>query len=503
MSGTAQGKRRDAAHWRTAARAVRPRCDAFVDGRFVAAVDGDRFPTLNPATGETLAKVAAGSAEDVDRAVSAARRAFADGRWADAGPAHRKTVLLRLAELVREYADELALLDSLDAGKLIADTTAIDAPGSAAILQWYAEAVDKVYGEIAPAGAGDLALVSREPLGVVGAVVPWNFPLETAVWKLAPALAAGNSVVLKPAEESPLSALRLAELAAEAGLPDGVLNVVPGLGPVAGQALGRHPDVDVLAFTGSTVVGKLFQTYAGESNMKQVWLECGGKSANVVFADAADLDAVAEGVIAGIFSNQGQVCSANSRLVVHRSVQEELLARVAERAEALRPGDPLDPETRLGPLVSEEHAARVQEYVELGRREARVVLDGGLVPGAPTGAYLAPAIFADVAPESRLGREEVFGPVLAVFSFETEDEAVALANDSVYGLAASVWTDSLRVAHRTARRLRAGTVSVNCVDALDVTTPFGGFGQSGTGRDLSLHALANYTALKTTWVNYR
>jgi len=489
--------------WHAAARTVQPRSDAFVDGAFVPAAAGERFATVNPATGEVLAKVASCGAEDVDRAVAAARRAFADGRWSRRSPADRKGVLLRLAELVRENADELALLDSIDAGKLVADTSAIDVPGSAAILQWYAEAVDKVYGEIAPTGTGDLALVSREPVGVVGAVVPWNYPLETAVWKLAPALAAGNSVVLKPAEESPLSALRLAELAAEAGLPDGVLNVVPGSGPVAGQALGRHPDVDVLAFTGSTAVGKLFQTYAGESNMKQVWLECGGKSANLVFPDAADLDAVADGVIAGIFGNSGQVCSANSRLVVHRSVKEELLARVVERAAELRPGDPLDPATRMSPLVGEEHAARVLDFIELGRREARVVLDGGAVPGAPTTAYVAPTIFDDVAPDSRLAREEVFGPVLAVFSFDGEDEAVALANDSVYGLAASVWSDSLSRAHRVAGRLRAGTVSVNTVDALDVTTPFGGFGQSGSGRDLSLHALTNYTALKTTWVNYR
>jgi 4-(gamma-glutamylamino)butanal dehydrogenase len=489
--------------WHAAARTVQPRSDAFVDGAFVPAASGERFATVNPATGEVLAKVASCGAEDVDRAVAAARRAFADGRWSRRSPADRKGVLLRLAELVRENADELALLDSIDAGKLVADTSAIDVPGSAAILQWYAEAVDKVYGEIAPTGPGDLALVSREPVGVVGAVVPWNYPLETAVWKLAPALAAGNSVVLKPAEESPLSALRLAELAAEAGLPDGVLNVVPGGGPVAGQALGRHPDVDVIAFTGSTAVGKLFQTYAGESNMKQVWLECGGKSANLVFPDAVDLDAVADGVIAGIFGNSGQVCSANSRLVVHRSVKEELLVRVVERAAELRPGDPLDPATRMSPLVGEEHAARVLDFVELGRREARVVLDGGAVPGAPTTAYVAPSIFDDVAPDSRLGREEVFGPVLAVFSFDGEDEAVALANDSVYGLAASVWSDSLSRAHRVAGRLRAGTVSVNTVDALDVTTPFGGFGQSGSGRDLSLHALTNYTALKTTWVNYR
>jgi gamma-glutamyl-gamma-aminobutyraldehyde dehydrogenase len=494
---------RDAEYWHTAARALQPRSDAFIDGTFVAAVDGDRLASVAPATGEVLAKVASCGSPDVDLAVSAARRAFEAGSWAGRAPAGRKAVLLRLADLVREHAEELALLDAVDAGKLISDTTTIDVPGSAAILQWYAETVDKVYGEIAPTGAGDLALVSREPLGVVGAVVPWNYPLETAIWKIAPALAAGNSVVLKPAEESPLSALRLAELAVEAGLPDGVLNVVPGTGPVTGQVLGRHPDVDVIAFTGSTSVGKLFQRYAGESNMKQVWLECGGKSANVVFPDAADLDAVADGVCAGIFANGGQVCSANSRLVVHRSVADDLLARVVERARALRPGDPLDPATRMGPLVSEDHAARVQEYVELGRSEARVVLDGGVVPGAATRAFLAPAVFTDVAAGSRLAREEVFGPVLAVLTFDTEDEAVALANDSVYALAASVWTDSLSRAHRVARRLRAGTVSVNCVDALDVTTPFGGFGQSGHGRDLSLHALQNYSALKTTWLNYR
>ena len=357
--------------WHALARAVQPRSDAFVDGSFVPAADGDRFPSVNPATGEVLAKVAACGAGDVDRAVAAARRAFADGRWAGRSPGERKAVLLRLAELVREHADELALLDSLDAGKLIADTSTVDVPGSAAILQWYAEAVDKVYGEIAPTGAGDLALVSREPLGVVGAVVPWNYPLETAVWKLAPALAAGNSVVLKPAEESPLSVLRLAELAAEAGLPDGVLNVVPGTGPVAGQALGRHPDVDAIAFTGSTAVGKLVQVYAGESNMKQVWLECGGKSANVVLPDAADLDAVADGVVFGIFGNSGQVCSANSRLVVHRSVADELLARVLERTADLRPGDPLDPATRMAPLVAAATAAVVSSAAPVPRLLAK------------------------------------------------------------------------------------------------------------------------------------
>ncbi|GAA0462008.1 aldehyde dehydrogenase [Paractinoplanes deccanensis] len=482
--------------WHALARAVEPRTDAFIDGKPVPAADGRRFPTVNPATGEVLAQVAACGDEDVDRAVAAARRAFP--RWAATAPGERKAVLLRLAELIRANADELALLDSLDAGKLIGDTSAVDVPGSAAILQWYAETTDKAYGEIAPTARGDLALVTREPLGVVAAVVPWNYPLEMAIWKIAPALAAGNSVVLKPAEESPLSVLRLAELAMAAGLPEGVLNVVPGLGPEAGRALGLHPDVDVVTFTGSTPVGKLFLQYAGQSNMKQVWLECGGKSANVVFADAADVDAVAAGVCFGIFTNAGQVCSANARLLVARPVRDQLLALVSEKARQIRQGDPLDLATTMGPLVSAAQADRVMRYVEIGRTEGRAVLDGG----RSGHAYVSPAIF-EVGPESRLSREEVFGPVLAVQAFDTEDEAVALANDSIYGLAASVWSDSLSRAHRVAGRLRAGTVSVNTVDALDVTTPFGGFGQSGFGRDLSPHALDKFTALKTTWVNYR
>ncbi len=494
---------RDASSWHAAATLIRPRTDAFIEGSFAPAASHERFASVNPATGEILGRVAACDQIDVDRAVRAARRAFEDRRWGDQHPRDRKAVLLRLAELIRAHADELALLDSLDAGKLISDTTTVDVPGSAAILQWYAEAIDKTYGEIAPTGPGDLALVAREPLGVVGAVVPWNYPLETAIWKIAPALAAGNSVVLKPAEESPLSALRLAELAAEAGLPDGVLNVVPGTGPVAGQALGRHPDVDVLTFTGSTVVGKLFQRYAGESNMKQVWLECGGKSANLVFADVADLDRAADGVIAGIFTHQGQVCSANSRLLVDNRIKAALLDRVLRRAKDLRPGDPLDPATGMGPLIGEGHAERVLDYIRIGRAEATALLDGDVVDGAPTRAFLTPAIFDDVDPAGRLAVEEIFGPVLSVFGFDDEEQAVRLANGSIYALAASVWSDSLSRAHRVARRLRAGTVSVNTVDALDVTTPFGGFGQSGHGRDLSLHALTNYTALKTTWVDYR
>jgi gamma-glutamyl-gamma-aminobutyraldehyde dehydrogenase len=471
-------------------------------GGFAPAMSGATRPTVDPATGLVLADVAEGGVEDVDRAVTLARRAFESGHWSQAHPRERAAVLTRWADLVLDHLDELALLDSRDAGKRIVDTASIDVPGSAAILRWYAESLDKVYGEVAPTGPGDLAVVTREPLGVVAAVVPWNYPLEMAVWKLAPALAAGNSVVLKPAEESPLSVLRLAELAAQAGLPDGVLSVVPGSGPVVGAALGRHRDVDAVTFTGSTAVGQLFQGYAGESNMKQVWLECGGKSAVVVLDDVRDLDAVADGVGAGIFTNSGQVCSATSRLVVQRGVADELVDRVVKRAAAIVVGDPLDPATQMGPLVSERQAQRVLALMERGAAEAAEAYGGGLVDGAPTGAFVRPQVLVGVAADAAIAQTEVFGPVLSVHLVDGEDKAVAVANGTPYALAAGLWTDDLRRAHRVSRRLRAGTVSVNCVDALDVATPFGGFGQSGYGRDLSLHALDKFTGLKTTWFHH-
>lgn len=488
--------------WIGKAAAIRFRDKAFIDGKFVAARSGRTFASINPATGETLAEVASCGEEDIDLAVASARRAFASGVWSRATPAHRKEVLLRLAQLLRENLHELALLESLDMGKLVTDAASVDVPGSAGIFQWYAEAIDKIYDEIAPSGAGDLVLVRREPLGVVGAVVPWNFPLDMATWKCAPALAAGNSVVLKPAEQSPFSALRLAELAMEAGLPAGVLNVVPGLGETAGQALGRHMDVDCLAFTGSTAVGKMFLQYSGQSNMKQVWLETGGKSPNLVFADCGNLDAAADMAAFGIFFNQGEVCSANSRLLVQRSVKDQMVEKLVARAAATQPGDPLDPASKMGAMVDVRHAANVMRFVETGKKTARLVAGGEQVTVNGRGSFVQPTIFDNVSPNDSIARDEIFGPVLSVIAFDGEDEAIRIANDSVYGLAASLWTDSLSRAHRIAGRLHAGTVSVNTVDALSPMTPFGGFKQSGFGRDLSLHALDKYTALKTTWIKY-
>ena len=489
--------------WKSRAEALNPRGQAFIDGRFVDALSGKTFDSINPATGAVLARVAEGDAADIDRAVQAARRAFDDGRWSRKAPGERKAVLLRLAELIRENLAELALLDSLDMGKLVRDAVTIDAPGAAHFFQWYAEAIDKLYGEIAPTAPGDLALVSRVPLGVVGAVTPWNFPLDMATWKAAAALAAGNSVVLKPAEQSPLSALRLAELAAEAGVPDGVFNVVPGMGATAGRALGLHMDVDCLAFTGSTAVGKLFMQYAGQSNMKQVWPETGGKSPNIIFADCEDLDTAADMAAFGIFFNQGEVCSANSRLYVERSVKEALLEKLVARAEAMQPGDPLDPASKMGAIVNEKQTAGIMRFIEGGKATARLVAGGERVLVDGKGCFVQPTIFDGVRHDDPLARDEIFGPVLSVIAFDSEQEAVAMANDSIYGLAASVWTDNLSRACRVADQLRVGTVSVNTVDALSAQTPFGGLKQSGFGRDLSLHSLDKYTALKTTWIKYR
>lgn len=489
--------------WKARAAGLSFRNQAFIGGRFVDAIDGDRFDCVNPATGKVLTTVASCKSADVDAAVAAARKAFEAGHWSRMSPDGRKSILLRLAELIRENLVELALLDSLDMGKLVTDAATIDAPGSAYFFQWYAEAIDKIYDEVAPTGPGDLALVRRVPLGVVGAVTPWNFPLDMATWKSAPALAAGNSVVLKPAEQSPLSALRLAELAAEAGIPEGVFNVVPGFGESAGQALGLHMDVDCLAFTGSTAVGKLFMQYSGRSNLKSVWPESGGKSPNLIFADCENLDQAAEMAAFGIFANQGETCSANSRLYVQREIKDAFVEKMIALAKASQPGDPLDPASRMGAIVDRKQTEQIMRYIEAGKATADLVVGGKQVTVAGQGYFVEPTIFDDVAHDDPLAREEIFGPVLSVIPFDTEAEAVAMANDSVYGLAASVWTDNLSRAHRVADALHAGTVSVNTVDALSAATPFGGMKQSGFGRDLSLHSLDKYTALKTIWIKYQ
>ena len=490
------------AEWIERAAALRPPTRPFIDGDFRVPLDGEVVADTTPRDGSRIAEIETAGARDVDRAVAAARRAFDDGRWSDRRPVERKEVLLRFAALVRAHADELAILESLDVGHPIHDATSVDVPGAANCLQWYAEAADKQYGEVGPTGPDALSLVTREPIGVVGALVPWNYPLIITAWKLGPALATGNSVVLKPASQSPLTALRLAGLAAEAGIPDGVLNVLPGPGSVVGEALARHPGVDKLAFTGSIATGRRLLHASADSNLKPVQLELGGKSPQLVLADAPDLDAAASAIGWGIFYNAGQTCNAGSRVLVQRAVKDALLDRLVAFAGGLQPADPLDPATRLGTLVDGAHLRTVAGYVDLGRREgARVVTGGEAVLEGTGGSYLPPTILDRVTNDMRIAREEIFGPVLSIIEFDDPDEGVALANDSDYGLAAAVWTSDVRLAHRLSRRIRAGTVWVNTFDASDVTVPFGGFKQSGAGRDKSLHALEGYTQLKTTWLD--
>jgi len=481
------------------------RTDAFIDGTFRPAASGARFPTENPATGQQLAEIAAGDIEDVDVAVRAARRAFNAGTWSKRSPTERKQILLAFADLLEANAEELAQLESLDAGKPITDCRDVDIPETIRTFRWYAEALDKVFDAVAPTGHDALGLIIREPIGVVGAVLPWNFPLMMAAWKAAPALAAGNSLIIKPAELTSLSTLRMAELAAEAGIPDGVLGVVPGLGETAGQALGRHMDVDALSFTGSTEVGRMFLRYSSESNLKEIVLECGGKSPQVIMGDAPDLDYVADQVLFAGFMNMGENCTCGSRLIVHRSVRDELIDKLVSKAADWPVGDPLDPATRIGPMIERPHLDKVLGYIAAGRAEgARVVVGGGRTLESSGGHFVEPTVFDDVDNSMKIAREEIFGPVISTIPFDTEDEAIAIANETSYGLAASLYTTDLDTAFRLARAIKAGTVSVNSYSEGDITTPFGGFKQSGFGgRDKGLEAFDQYTQKKTVWVTLR
>jgi gamma-glutamyl-gamma-aminobutyraldehyde dehydrogenase len=474
---------------------------AIIDGVETDASSGQRIDCVNPATGAVIADVPACGDADVDAAVSSARRCFARGEWPHAAPAERSQALHRLADLMELNSVELALLETLDVGKPIADSCTVDVPGAIKVLRWYADLCEKVYGEVAPSRSHQLGTVTREPVGVVAAIVPWNYPLQLAIWKVAPALVAGNTVVLKPSEDSPLSAIRLGQLAMEAGIPCGALNVVPGVGSVAGRALGLHPDVDCVAFTGATETGKRFLRYASETTLRPVWLECGGKSPVIVFDDVRDLDETARAVGKAIFSNAGQMCSAHSRLIVHTAVKDQLLQRLSDIAMQIRVGDPLDESTEMGPLASQRHADAVIGYMDSAKQSARLVCGGSRI-GSLGPTFVQPTIFDQVATDAAIAREEIFGPLLSVFEFESEDEALQIAHDTGYGLAASIWTENFRRAHRVGTLLRAGTVSVNRVDALEPTTPFGGVGQSGYGRDMSAHALDKFTSLKTTWYEY-
>ena len=486
------------AHFEKVAGSIALPGKAVIDGELLAAVSGTTFDNVSPRDGRVLNQVAACDASDVDIAVASARAAFNDGRWRKQSYKDKKRVLFKLAELMERESENLAVLESLDVGKPIANTLAGDIPQAIRTLRYYAEALDKVYGEVAPETQDRFSFVVHEPLGVIGAIVPWNFPLHMAMWKVAPALAMGNSVVLKPAEQSPLTALRLGELALEAGLPAGVLNVVPGMGGSAGKALALHNDVDMIAFTGSGNVGRLLMKYSGESNLKRVSLELGGKSPHIVFADCPDLETAATHAAWGIFYNQGEVCTAASRLLVHDSIADAFVDKLLHVAKDIAAGDPLEPSTNFGAMVSAEQMQTALRYIDTAKKEGGVLRLGGNRTRMETGGfYVEPTVFDDIDPQATLSREEVFGPVLAVTRFTETEDALRLANDTPYGLAAGLWTRDVSLAHRAAREIKAGLVWVNGWDSCDITLPFGGFKQSGFGRDRSLHALHKYADLKS------
>lgn len=487
--------------WHARAKALNIDGRAVINGKRVDAADKSTFECFSPIDNRKLCDVASCKSADIDLAVTAARASFNSRIWAAKSPRERKQTMIKFADLIIQNREQLALLETLDMGKPIIASLNVDVNSAANSLRWFGEAIDKVYDEIAPTAEHTLAMITREPIGVVAAIVPWNYPMLMACWKIAPALASGNSIVLKPSEKSPLSALKIADIALQAGIPAGVLNVVPGFGAEAGSPLALHMDVDCIAFTGSTAVGKKIQIMAGQSNLKRAWCELGGKSPNIIFADCKDLNRAAEASAGSIFYNQGESCNAPSRLLVERSIKDELIKKILSELNNYAPGDPLNEATTMGAMVDCGQMENVLKYIESGKAQGAKLLAGGTrVMGDTGGFYIAPTVFDHVTNDMTIAAEEIFGPVLSIITFDTMEEAISIANDTPYGLAAAVWTQDITRAHMVAKRLRAGTVHINSYDEDDITVPFGGYKQSGNGRDKSLHALEKYTELKTTWI---
>ena len=475
--------------------------DLFINGNYHKSFSEKFFNNISPIDGKLINQISFAQQADIDRAVSVARKVFEKGSWSNMPPGQRKKILLKFSQLIERDRLELSLLDTIDMGKTINDTYNADLPTSIDNIEWYAEIIDKLFDDISPSSKEYMGLITKEPIGVVAAIVPWNYPLWMAIWKIAPALITGNSVILKPAEQSPMSAIKIGALLAEAGLPDGVFSVLPGDGPITGKQLCLHNDIDCVAFTGSGEVGKLVLQYSGQSNMKRVQLECGGKSPNIVFADCDDLDAAAEASAYAIFGNQGEVCSAGSRLIIQKEIEKDFINRVSIISKRMQPGDPFNPDSFAGAIVNNEQLEKINKYVNIGKEEGANIEVGGNITMKDTGGcYFEPTIFTNVNNNMRVAQEEIFGPVLTTLTFSTFEEAISIANDSQYGLAAGVWTKDINKAIKASRQIRAGTVYINNYEeGMDSTIPLGGYKQSGIGRDSGYQALDNYLQVKSTW----